>query len=482
MSVKKRAIAGVKWTSISAAVNTFLNFVQTVVLARLLDPLDFGLMAIVLILLGFAQIFSDMGISNAIIYRQDSTKEQLSSLYWLNVSAGVVVFLFCVALSPVIARIYNEPRLYSLILWASLVFLVTPFGQQYEILLQKHLEFNRLAGAGASGYLVSAVVSISFAYSGAGVYSLVWGQLAHSFTRALYLYVISRKEWNPEFHFARRDLKGYLNFGLYQMGDKVTNYINAYLTQFILSFFLGIKTLGYYTLACDIVFKPILVINPIMTRVAFPVFSKTQNDMHTMKRWYMKMIRLLSCCNFPISLGSAAVASVAVPIIYGQQWLPAVSLVQILSFVALLQSTSRPVGPLLLANGKANWGFMYGLGTAFVTIPLLLCGVRWNGIQGACLALLFLYGLVCILTYPLLVRNIFGPCLREYIESMWPALWTSVAMALSVAALGEVFHRSPLWPLLAIQIIFGFAVYLALFCLGQRSIIDEVKELFWSKA
>src|SRR5574341_2298515 len=134
MSLRRKAALGVKWTGAGTVITTGLRVLQLVVLARLLGPSDFGLMAMITVVIGFAQGFADMGVSNAIIHRQDNTRSELSSLYWLNMLAGLTVFALVMASSPLVAKFYGEPRLASLIPWPALVFLVIPLGQQFQAL------------------------------------------------------------------------------------------------------------------------------------------------------------------------------------------------------------------------------------------------------------------------------------------------------------------------------------------------------------
>jgi O-antigen/teichoic acid export membrane protein len=139
MGLKQQAISGVKWTTLSSVINTGIQLVQLAILTRLLKATDFGLMALVMVVIGFSQMFIDMGISNAIIYKQKVTDNQLNSLYWLNIFAGIIIFVIVFFLSPFVSQFYHEPELKNLILLVGITFLIQPFGQQFMILLQKNL-------------------------------------------------------------------------------------------------------------------------------------------------------------------------------------------------------------------------------------------------------------------------------------------------------------------------------------------------------
>ena len=456
---------------------TGLQFITLAVLARLLSPSDFGLMGMIMVVIGFTRLFADMGISNAIIYRQDSTREELSSLYWLNILAGIVIFFVVCGGCPLIAAFYHEPRLSNLIYLSSLIFLITPLGQQFQILLQKELKFNQLAKIEIISSFVNSAVAITLAIGGMGVFSLIWGQLAGTSLRVLLLSWWGWKNWRPRLHFSTKDLRRYISFGLYQMGEKTVNYFNSNLDYILIGSLLGAQVLGYYTLAYNLVLKPSSTINPIITRVAFPVFSKMQNETDRIKRGYLKILQLLVTVNFPMMVGLAVVAPIAVPVIFGEQWLPSIILIQILTVVGLLRSTGNPVGSLLLAKGRADLGFKWNLAIMITQIPGLYFGAKLGGTVGVAIAFAILMCIYSVFNYLILIRTLLGPCLREYIQSMWPSLWMSAAMAVVVLFSGIFLQDMPELLILIMQLLCGMMVYLGLMIYNQKMFVVEIKNM-----
>jgi O-antigen/teichoic acid export membrane protein len=481
MSLKSQAVSGVKWSGISMGAVTALQFVTLAVLARLLSPSDFGLMGMIMVVIGFARLFADMGISNAIIYRQDATREELSSLYWLNILAGIVVFFIVCGARPLITTFYHEPRVSNLIYLSSLIFLITPFGQQFQILLQKELKFDQLAKIEIIGSFANSATAITLAILGMGVFSLIWGQLAGSSLRVLLLSWWGWENWRPHFHFATQDLKGYISFGMYQMGEKAINYFNSNLDYLLIGSLFGAKALGYYTLAYNLILRPSLMINPIITRVAFPVFSRVQNDTEKLTRGYLKVLQLLSSVNFPMMAGLAVVAPIAVPVIFGEQWLPSIILVQILTVVGLLRSTGNPVGSLLLSKGRADLGFKWNLALMISQIPGLYLGAKLGGTVGVAIAFAILMCIYSVFNYLVLIRSLLGPCLREYIQSMWPSLWMSGAMAVVVLFSGLFLQNMPKLLILIMQLLCGVLVYIGLMNYTQKMLVVEIRNMVWGK-
>ncbi len=481
MNLRSQAISGVKWSGVSMGVVTALQFAALAVLAHLLSPSDFGLMGMIMVVIGFAQLFADMGISNAIIYRQDTTIKELSSLYWLNILAGIVVFITVCVACPLITVFYNEPRLSNLIYLSSLIFLITPLGQQFQILLQKELKFDQLAKIQIIGSFANSVVAITLAILGMGVFSLIWGQLAGTSLRVLLLFCWGWKNWRPRFHFSRRDLKGYISFGLYQMGEKTVNYFNSNLDYLLIGSLLGAEALGYYTLAYNLIIRPSSMINPIITRVAFPVFSKLQKDLQKLKDGYLKVLQFLSVVNFPIMIGMAVVAPIAIPLIFGEKWIPSIILIQILSVVGLLRAIGNPAGALLLARGRADLGFKWNLALMITQIPGLYIGAKLGGTVGVAIAFAILMCIYSIFNYLILIRKLIGQCLKDYISSMWPAFWISATMAIAVLLVSMGLQKMSPSVILLLEIVIGAVVYLSLFYIRQKPLLIEIKEMVLGK-
>lgn len=461
MSLKRQASSGARWTGSAAAVTATLQFLQLAVLARLLAPEDFGLMAMITIILVLAQSYTDMGVSNAIIHRQGTTHDQLSSLYWLNIMAGTTVFIIVIALKPAIMALYDEPRLDNLIPMAALIFLITPPGQQFQVLLEKNLRFKELAVIEACAAIIGAVVSISAALAGKGVFALVYGMLSSVIFKTLILIAIGWREWHPTLHFRRGDLHGYLGFGLFQMGEKTVNHLNGRFDQLLIGMLLGAQELGYYNLAFGLVVMPIARINPVLARVAFPIFARVQSDNEKLKSGYMTIRNVLAFTNFPILLGLAAVAPVMVPLAFGDKWLPSVILIQILALVAMVRSLGNPVGSLLLAKGRADLGFYVNCLIPFILFPAVYLGARFEGAVGVSMALVLASLILFWINYFFLVRRLLGPCLRLYLAALGPAGLTAGLMALVVAGLPEVLVLDGI-RLLAVQVIAGVFIYVAL--------------------
>lgn len=472
-SIGPVAATGVAWTGGATLLTTALYFVQLTVLARLLAPADFGLMAMVMVVLGLLSAFVDMGISNAIIHRQDTGREQLSSLYWLNIFAGVAIYCAVILVAPLAAALFGEARLTELIMWAGLVTLVIPLGQQFQILLQKQLRFKVLVGIEVCGAFAGSASSIGLALYGFGVYALVWGYVFGALITSLLALTIGWNRWRPRLYFRWSEIRGYLSFGLFQLGERTANYIGSRVDQLLLGTFLGAEALGYYSLALNLVMLPVQRLNPAFTRVAFPIFARIQTENERLRHSYMRLVEVVAASNFPLFFIIAAAAPVFVDVFWGEKWAPSIILIQILAFVALLRSTGNPVGSLLLAKGRADLGFYWTLLFLFTQTPAIYVAARQGDAVTVAQALLALQLVYYWLNYAINIRPLIGPCLGEYVASLVPAALTSVLAAIGVLAFGTV-QTDQRWQTLALQLAGGAAIYLSLNWLFYRKRIVEL--------
>lgn len=480
-SLKEKAVAGATWTSASSAVAIGSQFLQLAVMARILQPKDFGLIAMIMVVIGFARAYADMGISNAIIHKQDATREQLSSLYWLNIVAGVLVFAVIILTKPLIIAFYNEPKLDDLITWSALIFLIVPFGQQFQVLLKKELRFNKLAKIEIVSVVAGTAVAIVSAILGQGVFSFIWGQLANSSLKVLMLLGVGMKEWKPRFYIKIGELKDYLGFGAYQMGERSFNYLAANIDYVIIGRFLGPEALGAYTIAYQLAVLPTVRINPILTQVAFPVFAKKQTDNDALQRGYLELSKMLAFVSFPVLVGLAIVAPVAVPLFLGSGWETAIPLIQILVIVGILKSLGNPIGSILLAKGRADIGFKWNLFTAAVNSAVLYWAVSY-GVHAVAWAFCILsVGYFVLMRF--ILQSLIGLKWQDYLNVLARPAISTLLMGIGIYAVylslaGTFAPRLAFGSILAT----GLVIYSSASLKLDKDFLSELRELLLKRS
>ena len=331
MSLKNKTINGIRWTTLSTVITLILQLTQLVILSRVLDPIEFGLIAIIMIVVGFSLVFVDMGISNAIIHKKNITREQLSTLYWINLLSGLVIFIIIFFSSTLVANFYNEQGLTKLIKIVGLTFFIQPFGNQFMVLWQKELKFKELSIINIISKIISFIVTIWLVLDGFGVYSIAYGLLIGTIFQTAIFVHFGLKEYKPLFVFKIKNVKEIISFGLFQMGQNLIGYLNSQIDIIIIGKILDIETLGIYNLAKQFIMRPAQVINPIITKVTLPVMAIIQDDIEKLKNIYLKTVNYLSSINFAIYGIIFLFAHDIVIILFGEKWIEVVVILKILS-------------------------------------------------------------------------------------------------------------------------------------------------------
>jgi len=430
--LKKQVLTGVKWTGIWSIVTAVIQLVQMIILTRLLSPVEYGLMAIVAVIIGFAQIFGDLGLSNMIIHKQNITDSELSSIYWLNFMMSLALFACLEALSPLITMLYKEPRLLGMLDLYAFMFLVTPFGQLYQNIMQKEFHFKPIAKIEMSAFVVGVCITISFALMDKGAYSFIWGQLSCAAIKSLLLMKVGWKHWKPNLVFRIKHIRAFSKFGTYQLGERSLGYLIERMDQFLIGFFFGVSALGHYSLAYNLVVQPTMLINSVITRVAFPLFSRIQDDVSKLRKGYLNVLKAVTTVNAPMMLGLAVVAPILIPILLGDSWKESVALIQGLAIVSLLRSTIHPTESLLLSQGRADLRFKWQLGLFFISPMTILAGSRF-GLNGVVYAQMLVHVFYSFMAYRFLIRPVLRSCGKDYFVTIARSYAMSAVMSLIVS-------------------------------------------------
>ena len=472
MELKQKAISGVKWVTVSTIVNNLLQLTLISILARFLSPTDFGLMALVNVVIEFSSYFIDAGFSNIIIQKQDINRRQLSSIYWLSILTGVVIYLIIFFLSPSLSAFYRETELEPLLKFVAVTFLIIPFGQQHKSLFQKELKFDTIALIEIVSRVVSFIVGVLAAIRGLGVYSLALMVLSNSVVSTILLLFKGMKSYKPSFIFSHTEIRNFYSFGFYQLGERTLNYFASQLDTIIIGKILGADKLGIYTVAKNLIMKPAQIINPIVTKVAFPTMAKVQGDIESLKRIYLNTIRYLSSVNFPIHLGIAILAEPLTIILFGTKWYDAIILVKVLAFFGMIRSIYNPVGSLLLARGRADLGFFWNVYSSIISSAIILLGSLW-GLLGISFAQIAALIVLSIPFYLMLIKKMIHAGYWEYHKTIIVPL----LIALSASIIPFTFEYLITNYILKIIIVSvsGLTIYYFLTLKYNRTFLSTIK-------
>ena len=479
MSLREQIFSGVRWTTLSSLGRALLQVFQIAILARLLTPADFGLVAVVAALMAILQIFSDAGVSNAIIHYQDITPKELSSLYWLNVGISALLGLLLAFLSPWVSLWYHQAELRPLFMIAALTLVVGALGQQARIVAQKNLRFADLAKVEVGAALAGAVVAVAMAMLGGGAYSLITGSLAAAAAGTLLAWVYLSEGWRPGLTMSVKEIRRFLRFGAYIIGNNLANAFNSQVDVLLGGRLLGTQAIGLYSVPRDFSSRFAAVINPVVTEVSLPVMAKAQDDATLLKRLYLQMMRMTASVSFPVYVALAVFAGEVVRLLLGHQWESAVPLLRLLACWALLRSTGNPVGSLLMARGRPDLSFHWNLALLLVIAPAVWLGSQF-GLIGMAVAMTLLALLLYVPNWYFLVRPLCGAKFGEYTEQLAVPLALSLVSGLTGYLGAQPFVND--LPRLAMGGLCGGLTYFAGSWYFNKSWVAAIRELLGRKA
>jgi O-antigen/teichoic acid export membrane protein len=428
---RAHAISGVKWTGGSTAVGMTLQLFQMAVLARYLSTEAFGLFGESMVVVGIALSFADLGLSPALVQREEVSDEVISSLFWTVSGVSVLAGLAVYSASGWIATFFGEIELIPLVSASACFVALFGVGQIPNAVLQRHLAFDRLSKVDIISGCFGVAVAISCAVKGLGAHAPIYGLVVSGGVRLVGLTISAWSWWRPSFHLQTREVRSFLVFGSYQTGERIVNYLAANLDFVMIGRYLGTAALGPYYVAYQVVVQPMLRLNPILTRVAFPLFSRTQSDDDEIGAGYLRIERLIAFVALPLLVGMAVVAPSFFPIYLGNGWSEAILIGQILVPVSILKCLGNPMGSAFLAKGRPDIGF--GLnGIRFLLNALLFWWAVQSGLKAVALVyvgsslLAFWAGHICL-------SRVIPVGLGNVIRTIIPATFMATAMGIVVA-------------------------------------------------
>lgn len=448
MSAARDAISGVSWTASSTFVKGLLQLAQLIVLARYLTPSELGVLAIVQLVVSFAQIFGDAGISNALIFHKNLVKDQLNQLYMVNVLLGLFISIVIFLIAFPVALFFNMQELTLLLWYLSPVFLIRSFGQQPLALLQQAMHFNSIAKVEVFASVASFIVLIILLAFDFRLMSVVTSQLLNALLLSGCL-LIGFAHLRPKLTRIRlRSIIEPIKYGLYQTGESFVNFISAQLDQLLIGKLLGAEALGIYAYVKALVFRPALqLINPVVNKVAFPLMVNHQHT-YSLAFLYSMILRLLSLINVPLYSLVALFPSLVLSLTFGEQWLEHAQLLRWLALYMLIISMMNPIGVLLRASGNVKRGFWWNIAITVIR-PLIIVFSIDAGVVVMVKMLVLLQVVLFVLHWWYLIKPVSGLSATKVAGALCPAF-----LAFTLVTL---FFMLCIQPLLMLPTVYLFA-------------------------
>jgi O-antigen/teichoic acid export membrane protein len=375
LTLARSAYSGISWSAFSTLSKGILQLAQLIIVARFLGPFELGVLALLNIVVGVAQIFGEAGISNAVIYHNSLNKTQLNQLYLINILFGGVVSVFFFFLSYPLAAFFAIEQWESLFMYLAPIFLIRSFSQQPLALLQQRLAFDRIAKIEVFAAVMAFITLLILLYYNFRLTAVVIAQLLNALVLTIVVFMLDSSVRPRLTKIKWQSIAEPIRYGLYQSGERLVNYLGAQFDQLVIGKLLGSETLGIYAYIKALVFRPALqLINPIVNKVSFPLMVKYR-DSHSMSDIYAQIIRVLGLINVPLYLLMASYPDTILLIIFGHDWQIHADLMRWLALYMLLLSFINPVGVLLKASGEVKRSFWWNIAVTVIRPLVIILGI-----------------------------------------------------------------------------------------------------------
>jgi O-antigen/teichoic acid export membrane protein len=475
--MKDRIAKSIFWMVWSRGVVQTISFLTTVIVARWLDPSDYGLMALAGTFISVLSLVCELGLGAAIVQFPDLEHRELNLCYYLALGTAVIVYAALFFAAAPIATWFASPRLVEVLRVASLVLPISAIGIVPYGMIQKSLKIDRVVKAEMAGSVVSLVTVFMLAWHGAGVWALIFASLARTLVWVIALYAFS--PWHPGIRVGSKRMRQILGFSFGTFGSRALWSIYDQSDNFVLGKIAGESALGFYRVARDIANIPVTRLSTAVNQISVPVLASLQDDPGAMRAMLMRGMRLTATISIPACAGLALVARDLVFVALTPKWLPIVPVLELLCGLAMVKSLDVLVAPVLRARYRTTFLAVYNL-VLLVMMPVaFLAGARLGGSVGVACAWLAVYPIIMCRMAKVALDEISLPW-REVVTQLRGPFVAAAAMALAVLAVQFAIRGDGI-PLSVARlvggVVIGAIVYTSVLWLRGGQLRDELLEV-----
>lgn len=458
-NIRPRLVRGSLWISGGRAASNLLTVVSTIMLARILVPADFGLVALASTMLAILSAITNISMASALIHHRDPTPEHYHTAWTLSVVRGVALALIFCALAWPASLFYRDARLDEVMYALSSVVLLTGLANPRLIMMQKQLVFWQVFVLDIANNLVMALVSIVIALIYDSYWALVLGAIAGQLASTILSF--SLFPFRPRVGW--KHVRELWSFSMWLTLGQAINVLNYRVDHLLVGWFLGRAQLGYYSVGRNLAVLPSREAILPLTRTLFPAFAAVADDLPRLRRAYQRAQSLVTAIALPAGIGCALIADPLVRLAMGQKWAPAIAVIQVIASVYAFQTLGSLVMPLAMATGRNKLLFNRSLQVLILRLPLVIVGMSLWGLAG------FLYarsvvGILSIFINMVMIRSIAGLGIFAQLRANHRCLVAVTTMAAAVIGLQQLLPAASGpgdWAVsIAVSAIAGAAIYL----------------------
>lgn len=468
---------GIGWNYVTYGLGRFLTLITTAILAHLLTPDNFGLVAYATVAITYLTIVKDLGLGAALVQRRDDIETAANTVFTLNLMVGISITIITILAAPLVALYFKEPLVTPMLRWLGFSIFLNSLGSVHMSRLQRELNFQWKMVPTIGNAATKGIVSIILALSGFGAWSLVFGQLAGSVISLILVWKVV--PWRPRLMIDRIIAGALFRYGSLIMGENALSVAQDDFDYLIVGRLFSKVAMGIYTLAYQIPEMLVLSLLWVISDVIFPAFSSIQDQANNLKRSILITIRYMGVIITPICLGLIVTADPMVRVVFSEKWLDVVPILRILSLYALVYSIGFNIGDVYKAIGRPEISIQITMPTMIFRIIALWSGAQLGGLVGiACGHLLA--AIVEVTVRLFVATRILDITFKEILTQLTGLIGGFVLLIFTLPALYLTVDLFPLVRLLLL-IILGAIGYLGTMWFLERSLLTNIFQLIKSK-
>lgn len=476
-TLTQKAVRGTAWSTLATIGRQLLSIASVTTVARILGPGAYGVMAMAALLLAFVLSLRDLGTGMAIVQRLQVSHRLLSSLFWLNFIVGLALATFVAATSPLTAGFFHTPPLVPILCTLSISIWLTSCGIVHNSILLRQMRYRSLAIADLGSALAGYIVALTCAYSGLGVWSLVFANLATAAVGCLAYWFAAG--WRPGLIFSRAEIRSVAGFSLNFSGAVLLNFFARNADNIVIGRLRGQSELGDYQMAYNLMLTPISNISSMISQITFPAFSRVQDDDARFRSAYVRQSMMVALLTFPILAGMGVLAGPLIQAVLGSKWTGSILLFQILAPVGLVQSLATLAGQIYTAKARTDLMFHWTLCFTVILVIAFIIGAHFST-AGVAIAYASTY--LIILAYPgfAIPFHLIGLRVRDYAATLLPQVLITAAMVVGCLMwrwlLVALAMNNP-WLHLISTTLVGALIYAGLLIRLRPPVMDAMEEI-----
>lgn len=473
VNLRRQAARGVFWTAAGNWGYQLATLVVFSMLANLLTPEAFGLVALASVFIAALKLVQEQGMADALVQRENLEPEHLDTAFWISVGLSVSLAAVLTVCSSLIAELVNEPDVAPILAWLSVSLILSGLSSVQRAILTRDLRFASLTLRTLSAVIVGGVVGVVAAIAGFGVWALVAQLILFELVGVIALWTAS--DWRPSLRFSRAHFRELFSFGSSVLGFKLLRFADRRVDNLMVGSLLGATALGFYVVAYRLLNLIINITTSVIGSVAFPVFSRIQSEPEQVRKAYYKAVRQISVISFPAFIGILVVAPQVTRLIFGSQWDASIPVMQVLAIAGLAQSVLFVNGVVLKSLGRPGWRLVIMAVSVTLLVVAFAVAVQWGIVAVAWALVAVTFGMAPV--WLVATNRLVGLSFRRYLAQVGPPFIASLMMAGLLLGLELLVDG---WPLLWQVILLvgtGMAAYSALLWLVARPMAEETLSL-----